>query len=118
MPDDVQATDAALIHAAELGVDISQVQGSGTGGKITKADVAAHVDAQAETEPEPSGGWWYCLDAKHPGSAELLDDSRFFQSDEEGAPTCPVCGHQVSAVPTSGKGTYPSSILAVAERLV
>jgi len=40
------ATDPAAKLAAEHGVDLSQVAGSGAGGQITKGDVQAHVDAR------------------------------------------------------------------------
>jgi 2-oxoglutarate dehydrogenase dihydrolipoamide succinyltransferase (E2 component) len=43
--------------AAEHGVDLAQVQGTGTGGRITKSDVMAHVSsgaaAPARTAPAP-----------------------------------------------------------------
>src|SRR5690242_17743124 len=38
------ATPAAAAHADELGVDLSQVEGTGQGGTITKADVAAAAE--------------------------------------------------------------------------
>jgi pyruvate dehydrogenase E2 component (dihydrolipoamide acetyltransferase) len=36
---DVKASDAARAKAAELGVDLADVEGSGSGGAITVADV-------------------------------------------------------------------------------
>jgi len=38
---DIDTTGAAAELALELGVDLSEVQGSGKGGRITKADVEA-----------------------------------------------------------------------------
>ncbi len=46
-----EATAAAQAHAEELGVDLSQVEGSGADGKITKADVAAHAVASSDEAP-------------------------------------------------------------------
>lgn len=44
-----EATEAAVAHAEATGVDLSTVEGTGAGGKITKADVAAAAaDAPAE----------------------------------------------------------------------
>ena len=43
-----EATPAAQAHAEELGVDLSQVEGSGADGKITKADVAAHAASASD----------------------------------------------------------------------
>ena len=43
----VDATDAALELAAAEGVDIATVAGTGHGGRVTKDDVQAAVDAQA-----------------------------------------------------------------------
>lgn len=50
------ATPVAQKMAADLGVDLSQVAGSGTGGKITKADVeaASQQPAAAPAAPAPS----------------------------------------------------------------
>lgn len=44
---DVDATPAALAHAEEMGVDITQVEGTGAEGRVTKADVAAAAEAPA-----------------------------------------------------------------------
>lgn len=38
---EIDATDAAIEAAAELGVDLASVSGSGVDGRITKADVEA-----------------------------------------------------------------------------
>lgn len=37
--EDISTTGAAAELAAELGVDLSQVEGTGKGGRITKSDV-------------------------------------------------------------------------------
>ena len=42
---DIQTTGAAADLAAELGVDLSEVEGTGLHGKITKADVQKAADA-------------------------------------------------------------------------
>lgn len=39
---------------AEQPVDITQIQGSGKGGRITKADVASFVDQSAKSSPSPA----------------------------------------------------------------
>lgn len=41
---DVSATPAAVAHAEEFGVDLTQVEGTGKDGTIIKADVAAVVE--------------------------------------------------------------------------
>ena len=46
--DGIDATDGARELAADEGVDLSEVEGTGSGGKITKPDVKAHLDAQEE----------------------------------------------------------------------
>lgn len=38
---DVNATQGAIETAAQLGVDLTTVEGTGTGGRVTKADVEA-----------------------------------------------------------------------------
>ena len=43
--EDIATTGAAADLAAELGVDLSEVEGSGKGGRITKADVEAAANA-------------------------------------------------------------------------
>jgi pyruvate/2-oxoglutarate dehydrogenase complex dihydrolipoamide acyltransferase (E2) component len=42
------ATQGALEAAAELGVDLASVSGSGKGGKITKADVEAIANTEEQ----------------------------------------------------------------------
>ena len=42
-----EATDTAVKAASELGVDLSKVVGTGSGGKITKPDVVAFSEASS-----------------------------------------------------------------------
>ncbi len=42
--EDLSTTGAAAELASELGVDLSQVKGTGKGGRITKADVEAAAE--------------------------------------------------------------------------
>ena len=44
------ATDAAVGLAEESGVDLTGIEGTGSGGRITKDDVEAAIEAEAETE--------------------------------------------------------------------
>lgn len=50
----VRATPVARRLAQELGVDLSQVQGSGPGGRIKDEDVRAYAEAQKEKPSEAS----------------------------------------------------------------
>jgi hypothetical protein len=75
-------------------------------------------DPDVAEDTAPGGSWYYCLEARHPGAREVIDESRFFLFDGDGCAECPACGRQVSAVPSAAKGVYPAGILAVAERLV
>ena len=43
--DEVEATDAAVELAEELGVDLASVEGTGVGGRVTVGDVRAAADA-------------------------------------------------------------------------
>lgn len=43
---DVDATESAVELAQEKGVDLSNVKGSGKGGRVTKPDVESHLEAQ------------------------------------------------------------------------
>jgi pyruvate/2-oxoglutarate dehydrogenase complex dihydrolipoamide acyltransferase (E2) component len=52
---EIEATDAARREARERGVDLTQVEGTGSGGKITVVDVVEFAEEQAgETEPKAS----------------------------------------------------------------
>ena len=42
--------------AAELGIDLRQVAGSGPGGRIIKRDIEAYVQENAK-KPEKKAGW-------------------------------------------------------------
>ncbi len=50
-PDPTRITPVAQRVAADLGVDISQVQGSGPGGRITRRDVEAHAAQTPDLTP-------------------------------------------------------------------
>jgi pyruvate/2-oxoglutarate dehydrogenase complex dihydrolipoamide acyltransferase (E2) component len=52
---DVNATDGAKEYANEHGIDLSQVQGSGDEGRISKADVEQHVAQQEEQRQAGAG---------------------------------------------------------------
>ncbi len=49
---EIDATDAALELAEELGVDLSEVEGSGIDGRITKPDVEALLVDDEDTDEE------------------------------------------------------------------
>ena len=49
----VLATPVARQIAAEAGIDLGAVEGTGPGGRVTKDDVQRVVDAMTEPEPEP-----------------------------------------------------------------
>jgi pyruvate/2-oxoglutarate dehydrogenase complex dihydrolipoamide acyltransferase (E2) component len=52
---EIEATDAARREARERGVDLTEIEGTGSGGRITVVDVVEFADDQAgeETEKEP-----------------------------------------------------------------
>lgn len=52
--EEVKATPVARRLAEEHGVDLSRVQGTGPGGRITKEDVQAHLE-QTDEPPPPDG---------------------------------------------------------------
>ena len=54
MSQDPNATPAAIAHAVATGVDLSQIEGSGAEGKITKADVAAAAESSGEIAQTPA----------------------------------------------------------------
>ena len=86
----------------------------------TAAATTVKVSAAPASAPAESGSWFYCLESRHPGAKDVLDDARFFlfDGDSEACPTCPACGKQVSAVPAAANGMFPSGILAVGIRLL
>lgn len=47
------ATADATKEAKKQSVDMAQVEGTGTGGTVTKDDVTAHIEKQAEETPKP-----------------------------------------------------------------
>ena len=52
-PSEVKATSVARKLAADSGVDLSKVDGSGPSGRVTKADVLAASSAPAPATPPP-----------------------------------------------------------------
>jgi hypothetical protein len=52
---------------------------------------------------------FYCLDPGH--SPTYKNETRFFGYEGTGAPICPVCNKQVSAVPVSSLEDYPAIAL-------
>lgn len=42
--EEIDATDAALDRAVEVGVDITDIEGTGTDGRVVKSDVTAAVE--------------------------------------------------------------------------
>lgn len=50
-PGQVSATDSATKLAAEYGLELSTVAGTGKGGNITKADVEKALEAQGDAGP-------------------------------------------------------------------
>jgi pyruvate/2-oxoglutarate dehydrogenase complex dihydrolipoamide acyltransferase (E2) component len=117
---EVDATPAALAHAASLGVDLSKIVGTGRDGRITKTDVELAVGAKEEETPSgTSGSYYYCLEENHPGAPNFqttpLSLTRIFQSDKE-VPVCPACNKQTNAIPCEGPDIPPASILDLQER--
>lgn len=109
------ATPAAQAVADEHGVDLTEVKPTGASGKVTKEDVLTHVEKVA------SKFWHYCLEENHPGvpnyQSEPLDVARIFATDtNDGAPVCPSCNREVSAVPCEGPDIPPASIITQSER--
>ncbi len=54
--DEVDATEAAIELAEELGVDLSEIEGSGTEGRITKPDVEAFLEGTEDSVEEDEFG--------------------------------------------------------------
>ena len=50
---EIEATDAARREARERGVDLTQIEGTGSGGRITVVDVVEFAEDQAGEEEEP-----------------------------------------------------------------
>lgn len=73
--------------------------------------------------PKVKGPLYFCLEATHPGPAgsggraEVYDTARFFDSDVEGAPFCPGCNRNVSALPVDDDTVLPPSIQLLKDRL-
>jgi len=80
----------------------------------------------AVAEPAPDAQKkqaYFCLEANHPGQstprADHFDLVRMFYSttDKPGAPTCPLCRKQVTALPVDDTTKLPPSLQATADRL-
>ena len=111
----VNATSGALQHAADLGVDITKIVGTGKDGKITRGDVQAAVDARDAAKEVPvKGRYYYSLEENHPGAPSFqtqpLSVKRIFQW--EGDPdACPEFeGRQINAVPCEGPDIPPEFV--------
>lgn len=50
---EVDATDGAVTLADDLGIDLSEVEGSGADGRILKPDVVVFAEAMSKSEQEP-----------------------------------------------------------------
>lgn len=72
-------------------------------------------------QPASTEQAYFCLEANHPGTvtprADHFDLSRMFTSNAKGAPTCPLCRRQVSAIPVDDTTKLPPSLQATADRL-
>lgn len=111
-----EANLKAITKDAEPGVADPAVEAALQ--EVVEREAALAAAEEKADALEPLGKdaeWHYCLESSH--AREVITDDRFFQSDSEKAPICPVCRREVSAVPTTGYGVYPSGILAVAARL-
>ncbi|MCW5882025.1 MAG: 2-oxo acid dehydrogenase subunit E2, partial [Anaerolineae bacterium] len=93
LPDDTRATPVARRYAAEHGLDVAQIPGSGPGGRVTKEDVVRAAETAAPA-PRRRG---------EPERGATTDDRR---PTTESAPTVPS--------PTVVGG--PSSVVAPTER--
>lgn len=100
--------DAQLAKSAKADADTKLLEAKQ---RLAEAVIKAKaLEPVTETSP-----WYYCLETGH--AANVIADSRFFQSDDYACPVCPYCKRQVSAIPAVANGVYPSGILAVAARL-
>ena len=48
--DEVDATDAALKLAQENDIDLAQIEGTGSGGRVILSDVQSYLEEQQEDE--------------------------------------------------------------------
>ena len=72
---------AVMRLAEQHGVDLAQVVGTGMGGRITRKDVLAHIDAAAQLPPQSS---------QPPVPAAAAPQPAAIASDEERVPLTPV----------------------------
>lgn len=102
--------------AAEHNIDLTQVKGTGRGGRITKKDVLAYLEAQKRTAPAPEAApapW------EQPGTGEL-----FRPTEEVFGPKAPA-ERAAAAPPPSAEAPAPGQVIpldpvrkAIAEHMV
>jgi len=78
--------------------------------------------AVAAPAPDAQGKQaYFCLEASHPGQstprADHFDMSRMFYANDKGAPICPLCRRQGTAIPVDDTTKLPPSLQATADRL-
>ncbi len=94
--------------AAEYGIDLSKVKGTGKGGRVTKKDLEAYIrqmEAQKAAAKEEAPPW------EQPGSGQLFQPSRW-----EEAPAAPA--EAPTAPPPAAPPTPPTPAPAAAEEEV
>lgn len=88
---DIDATDAAADLAAEHGLDLAKVEGTGAGGRITKGDVEAALKAaEPKGEPAADENDDPDLDEELDGQAEEDDEDEANDLHDEPGPHRPV----------------------------
>ncbi len=76
-----EATEAAKSHAAAHGVDLASIQGTGSGGKITKPDVDAHLEAPKSTgDPHLDR---FIADLKDCDAAQLQETRALYEDESD-----------------------------------
>ena len=102
--------------AAEYGIDLSKVKGTGKGGRVTKKDLEAYIrqmqaaKEKAAVEREPATPW------EQPGSGQLFQPSRWEETPAEETPVAPP----ITATPATDEEVIPLSRMrkAIAEHMV
>ena len=112
---DVDATDSAVELADSEGVDLSEVEGTGTGGKVTKADVEAHLEAQdgEESDDEEEGDEEEAPLPAPGGDVDIADIPQELLEGETPAPVQPdswVTLGDSEDVPEEVQGHYASIV--------